>query len=131
MTAQAGNPTTILLVEDQEETAMLISFYMENWGYAFRHAANGQQALEMLQEGFAPSLILLDIMMPVMDGYQFLERLQEDEALQQIPVVMLTGLDEARDVLKAVKRGAIDYCTKPIEPDDLQATIQRLLNSSR
>lgn len=107
---------------------MLISFYMENWGYEFRHATNGQVAMDMLQEGFAPSLILLDIMMPVMNGYQFLEKLQEDEALRQIPVVMLTGLDEARDVLKAVTRGAMDYCTKPVKPEDLQATILRHLN---
>lgn len=127
MTTQADDLTTILLVEDQEETAMLTSFYMKKWGYQLKHAVDGKQALEMLHDGFIPDLILLDVMMPVMDGYQFLEEIREDGVLKHIPVVMLTGLDDASAVLKAVKRGAVDYCTKPIEPDDLQATIQRLL----
>ena len=128
MTEQADAATkTILLVEDQEIIAMLIAHMVKNAGYQHEHAENGQVALGMLRSGLRPDLILLDVVMPEMDGYQFLEELQRDDSLKDTPVVMLTALSDANDVLKAVKRGAMDYCTKPVDPDDLLATISRVM----
>lgn len=127
MNETPANSQTVLVVEDQEETALLITYLVKSAGYQHKYASNGQEALDLLNDGLRPDLILLDAMMPVMGGYELLEELQKDESLKEIPVVMLTSLDEASDVLTAVKKGAVDYCTKPVDPDDLLATIQRFI----
>ncbi len=118
---------TVLIVEDQESNAILLGKLVEKAGYQHRYAENGKMALDMLHEGLRPDLILLDIVMPVMNGYEFLDACHSDQDLRTIPVIMLTALDDASDVLKAVKKGATDYCTKPIDPNDLLTTIKRVL----
>jgi len=127
MSNQENSSVMILLVEDQDDMAMLTSLYLQKAGFKVARAKHGKHALEMLASGTAPDLILLDVVMPVMDGYQFLNAANEEEAWSKIPVVMLTSLSDAKDVMKAVRGGAIDYCTKPIDPNDLLATISRLL----
>jgi len=129
--ADTATTKTILLVEDQEVIAMLIGRLVNDAGYQHAHAENGQVALGLLKGGLRPDLILLDVVMPEMDGYEFLEELNRDDSLRATPVVMLTALNNANDVLKAVKRGAMDYCTKPVDPDDLLATINRVMTSNQ
>jgi two-component system sensor histidine kinase ChiS len=118
---------SILLIEDQKSIAKMVTRLVGDAGYENKHARNGQEALELLQEGYRPDLILLDIIMPVMGGYEFLDEFNKDSAMKGIPVVMMTGRDEATDVVKAVKRGAVDYITKPFEPDYLLARIGNIL----
>ena len=130
MDGNNNNSKTILVVEDQETISLLIGHLLRKAGYAYECAVNGQEALERLKEGFRPSLILLDVVMPVMDGYEFLDAMHEDAAISDIPVVMLTSLDHAQDVIRALKLGANDYCTKPIEPEDLLATVRRVVGDS-
>lgn len=131
MSTPAESSKHILVVEDQEIIAMVAGQLLKRAGYQYRHAANGKEALDLLQGGFRPDLILLDVVMPVMDGYQFLDAINADDSLKDIPVIMLTALDNATDVMKAVKRGAVDYCTKPIEPADLLAAVNRLLQPTQ
>jgi len=76
-------------------------------------------------------LILLDIMMPVMDGYEVLRRVKEDENLKNIPVLMLTARTQERDVVKGIDLGAEDYITKPFHPAELLARIKRILGKPR
>ncbi|MCW8972077.1 MAG: response regulator [Gammaproteobacteria bacterium] len=117
----------ILLVEDQKSVAAMTGRMLNDAGYQYRHAHNGQEAIELLRNGVRPDLILLDIVMPVMGGYEFLDELNGNEALRELPVIMLTGLGEATAVLNAVRRGAVDYLTKPVEPEVLLACIGRVL----
>jgi CheY-like chemotaxis protein len=122
-----NNSTTILVVEDQSQVAFLIGAVLDKAGYSHNHVANGQEAIKLLKDGLKADLILLDIVMPVMDGYEVLDALKADETFKDIPVVMLSGLEDATDVMKAVKKGALDYCTKPIDPDDLLSTLARFI----
>lgn len=127
MTDIAQDKQTILVVDDQGDARMLVANLLDNNGYQHEEAGNGQEALGKLQSGLRPDLILLDIIMPEMDGYGFLDAISLDSEIKEIPVVMLTALGQPGDVVKALKLGAADYCTKPIEPNDMLGTIKRVL----
>ncbi len=117
----------VLVVEDHEPVARLVCKLLEREGYHSQWAANGEKALDVLADGYQPGLILLDVMMPVMDGFQFLDVIHNSTQWQEIPVVMLTAIDDAPSVIKAMKGGALEYCTKPIDPAELISSVQRLL----
>lgn len=122
---------TILLVEDQKSVALMIGRMLESAGYRYEHSLNGREAMERLRRGPRPDMILLDIVMPVMSGYEFLEELGKEEELKDLPVIILSGRGEATDVLKAVKRGAIDYVTKPVEQELLLSRLERIFEKYR
>jgi DNA-binding response OmpR family regulator len=89
-------------------------------------AEDGQQALDMARAE-QPDLIVLDAMMPVLDGFAVLNELQDDEALKDIPVLMLTALRGEKDIVGALSKGAADYMVKPFLPDELNSRITRIL----
>jgi carbon storage regulator CsrA len=114
----------ILVVEDDASTRETLTVLLEAQGYAVSRAANGQEALDLLRGTERPHLILLDLMMPVLSGWEFCSRRQQDPALASIPVVLFSG---ARDVgQKASGLGAASYLQKPLEPQALVETIRRL-----
>ena len=117
----------ILLVEDQDVVAKTVGMALNVAGYHCEYASHGKRALEMLKNGYTPDLIILDIMMPVMDGYQVLEELRKEPGMSEIPVIMLTALNESGDVLKALKAGAVDYCTKPLDVEYLLGVVERVI----
>ncbi|WP_299310578.1 response regulator [uncultured Halomonas sp.] len=118
---------SVLMVEDEEDIAFLIRFLLERHGYAVRHAADGRQALEALDQGAPPDLVLLDVMLPYHDGLEVLERLRQRPAWQAAPVLMLTAKARETDVVRALELGADDYVTKPFQPDELLARLRRLM----
>lgn len=120
----------ILIVEDQNEIASFEALLMKFAGYSTLRAANGKEALRLISDGLLPDLILLDVMMPEMNGYQFLEELYREESRSTIPVIMLTALDSASDVMMALKRGANAYVTKPIDGELLLQKVQELLGNA-
>lgn len=120
----------IVLAEDEPQIARLIEFKLKKEGYQVTWKENGKEALQAIKED-KPDLILLDIMMPVMGGYEVLRRLKEDENLKSIPVVMLTARAQERDVVKGIDLGAEDYITKPFHPAELLARVKRILGKSR
>lgn len=120
----------IVLAEDEPQIARLIEFKLKKEGYQVTWKENGEEALKAIKAD-KPDLILLDIMMPVMDGYEVLRRLREDENLKSIPVVMLTARAQERDVVKGIDVGAEDYITKPFHPAELLARVKRILGKSR
>ncbi len=120
----------IVLAEDEPQIARLVEFKLKKEGYQVVSKGNGEEALAAIKAE-KPDLILLDVMMPVMDGYEVLRRVKEDENLKNIPVVMLTAKAQERDVVKGIDLGADDYITKPFHPAELLARVKRILGKPR
>lgn len=125
MTKEQNSTKCILLVEDQDMIAQTVGMALKVAGYHSEHASNGMRALAMLDEGLSPDLVVLDIMMPVMDGHEFLEKFRKLSGMESVPVIMLTALNEASDVMKSMKAGAVDFHTKPIDVERLLESVER------
>ncbi|TET08361.1 response regulator [Candidatus Aerophobetes bacterium] len=120
----------IVLAEDEPQIARLVEFKLKKEGYQVVSKGNGEDALAAIKAE-KPDLILLDVMMPVMDGYEVLRRVKEDENLKNIPVVMLTAKAQERDVVKGIDLGADDYITKPFHPAELLARVKKILGREK
>ncbi len=123
--------TKIMVVEDNLDEAKLIKMVLEGEGYEAVCAFNGKEALEKL-ESERPSLIVLDVMMPEMDGFSFCSKVRSSPEYENIPVIMLTGvakrIHETKYPMNGIMRAeAEEYLEKPIKPEDLLQAITRLL----
>lgn len=130
MTAPAAPPAQILVVDDNEMNRDVLSRRLEKQGHAVRQAENGKIALEMLGAG-SFDLVLLDVMMPVMDGKEVLAKLKADPALSHIPVVMISASEELETVVRCIELGADDYLPKPFNPTVLKARVGACLEKKR
>lgn len=117
---------TILTVEDQPNIRRLIAYVLTKAGYKVMQAADGEAAVHVLQHHI-PDLILLDVRMPKMNGFELLELLRKYEAAASIPVVILTSLNTPRDLDRALELGVVEFLTKPIEPKTLMARVNEIL----
>jgi len=114
------------VVEDNEMNRDMLGRRLQRQGYRVTMAVDGRQALEFIkQEPF--DLVLLDIMLPVMNGYEVLEHLKADQSLSHIPVIITTALDESDGKAKCMELGAEDYLTKPFNPVILKSRISDCL----
>ena len=122
----------ILLVDDHAPTRLMFSKILAQQGanYEFLEASNGQEACETAHEA-KPDLILMDALMPVMDGYEALARLKEDPETKAIRVLMLTGLDLPFQQKLAYELGAFGYVVKPIRLDEMTQTVKLALDYRR
>lgn len=116
----------ILVVDDVIENLRFLTDVLTQRGYKVRCVTNGQMALRTIRN-HPPDIILLDIKMPEMDGYQVCEALKGDEATSEIPVIFLSALDEVIDKVKAFQVGGVDYITKPFQAEEVIARIQTQL----
>ncbi len=121
---------TILVVDDNDMNRDMLMRRLEKEKYRVVLAADGQRALEELQTSDI-DLVLLDIMMPVMDGYEVLERIKADEGMMHIPVIMITAVDDMESTIKCIELGAEDYLPKPFNPVLLRARIGASLEKKR
>lgn len=117
----------MLIVDDMPENLSVLGELLRDAGYRVRVANSGRVALRHAAQAPQPDLILLDVMMPGMDGYEVLKRLREDAATAEIPVIFLTALDDARDEERGLETGAADYITKPIRPAVVLARVRSQL----
>ena len=117
----------ILIVEDEESLLKLESILLTSKGYEVRGVSNGQQALDAIAEEH-PDLVLLDIMLPEIDGFEVCQRIKDDPATKGIPVIMLTAKKSREDMARGEKVGADWYITKPFKSAMVIETIQRFLN---
>ena len=133
-TAAAGDApaarAVILVVDDNEDNREMLARRLRRQQYDVRIAAGGRAALAMLAGG-SVDLVLLDVMMPDLDGYAVLELLKADTALRDVPVLMISALDELDSVVRCIQLGADDYLAKPFEPVLLQARIGACLEKKR
>ena len=118
-----GDQQTVLVVEDEADLASLVEVNLELAGYRVLMAEDGERALEVIAEE-VPDMVLLDVMMPGIDGWTVLRRIKEDETTQDLPVVMLTALTEERDLIRGHLQGAIEYVTKPFEMRRLLGAVE-------
>lgn len=121
------NRPTVFIVEDDLDTREMIGRFLELEGFAVESAANGLQALDRLRSGTRACVILLDLMMPVMDGWEFRRRQATHAALAEIPVIVFSAA--GRDRLEQID--ADDYLSKPVDLDDLLERVQRFCTRSR
>ena len=117
----------IVLAEDDPNIARLTMFKLEKEGYEVIWEKDGGAALESIIK-LKPDLVLLDVMMPVMDGYQVLTKIKENQTINDIPVIMLTAKGQGSDVVNGFEKGADEYIVKPFRPSDLIACIKKILN---
>jgi len=120
----------VLLVDDSPEALGFLTDALEQSGFSVLIATSGSAALNIV-ERITPDLILLDAVMPSMDGFETCRRLKANAGMAQIPVVFMTGLTETEHVVHALESGGVDYLTKPINVDELRARIRVHLRNAR
>jgi CheY-like chemotaxis protein len=126
MTTKESRP--LLLVEDNEVNREMLQRRLQRAGYSLDCAADGQEALDKMRE-LLPALVLLDINLPVKDGWTVAKEASSDATIQDIPIIALTAHAMASDREQALAAGCQDYATKPIDFPELLIKIERLLNS--
>ncbi|MCK9473971.1 response regulator [Sulfurimonas sp.] len=120
----------IVIIDDREENLSLISEILSPYNYDIRVALNGEEGLKII-ENFHPELILLDVIMPQIDGYEVLRELKQNKLTQDIPVIFLTAKDTTEDVVKGFEAGVTDYIAKPFHPKELIARVGTHLQKAR
>jgi len=116
----------LLVVDDHEDNVEVLKARLEARGYEVRGAQDGEAALEAVQE-WVPDLVLLDVMMPKVDGLEVVRRIKANDSLPFIPVIMQTALDSTERMVAGFEAGADDYVTKPINFQELEARVKSLL----
>lgn len=117
---------TVLIVDDEPFNVDVLQQELEELNYQLITAANGQEALSKIKR-HQPDLILLDLMMPVLDGFAVLAEIKGDNSLRDIPVIIVSAADDSKSIVKGIKQGADDYITKPIDADHLKKKVKEHL----
>jgi diguanylate cyclase (GGDEF)-like protein len=126
MDAEQGKSSRVLIVDDHEDNVEVIRARLEASGYQVESAADGEEALDRVRQR-PPDLILLDVMMPRIDGMEVARRIKADETLPFIPIIMQTALDTVEHKVEGLGAGADDYVTKPINFAELEARVKSML----
>ena len=119
---------TVLVVDDERHIVRLVQVNLERAGYEVTTAYDGIEALEAVQAEI-PDMIILDVMMPRMDGFEALKKLRADDKSKEIPVIMLTAKAQDADIFKGWSSGVDSYLTKPFNPRELLAFVDRIFQS--
>ena len=124
------NAPTVLVVEDNNEIAFLIKFLLEREGFGVELASDGRAAEQIIATMSPPHLVMLDIMLPYVDGMQLLAQIRSRKEWERVPVIMLTAKSQEREIVRALEAGASDYVVKPFQPNELLARVRRLTKVS-
>lgn len=128
MSSDIASARSILVVEDDEHIAQVLIFMLERQGYKVAHAGDGLQAREFIEANEEPPcLVLLDVMLPYIDGFEVVQIVRARAAWEEVPIVMLTAKTMEQDIVRALDAGANDYIVKPFQPSELLARIRRFL----
>lgn len=116
----------VLIADDNQQNCELLEAYLSDENYEIAMAYDGRETLDRVAD-WEPDLILLDIMMPAMSGYEICQQLKEDDKTRSIPILMVTALHEMGDIEKAVAAGCDDFLTKPVNRLELKTRVRSLL----
>jgi DNA-binding response OmpR family regulator len=122
------SPPSILVAEDDSVTRRLITFKLQREGYAVTACTNGEELFAQATTQ-APALIILDLLMPIQDGFSTLRQLKHHPALSSVPVIVLSGKSGEEDIVRCLNAGAADYMVKPFSPDELVVRVRKLLKT--
>ena len=122
---------TILVVDDMKPMRNILSFSLRKYGYKVNVASKGYVALKYAFENNPLDLILLDINMPDMDGYEILKKLRESEVTKDIPIIFFTAEGQKKDIQKVIEAGVNDYVVKPFKFEDLHRRIEKLIGAKK
>ncbi len=117
----------ILVIDDELSIRMLLENYLSK-KYEVVTKVDGQEGIKYLEEGNMPDLIVADIQMPNLDGYEFLKQLKASGFFKNIPIIMLSGIESSQERVKFLKMGADDYIVKPFNPEELSIRIDNLIS---
>ena len=118
---------SVLVVDDNRMNRLKMTRALDRGDFQISEASGGQEALDLLQSQVF-HLVLLDLLMPEVDGFQVLERMQSDQQLAKIPVIMVSAVEEKEAVERCLKIGAVDYITKPVGAETLNDRVRRALH---
>ncbi len=124
------NRSDIVIVDDNPHNLRVLSTTLKKEGYEIRPATGGQTALAAI-EAKPPELILLDVMMPAMDGYEVCEHLKNNEKTRHIPVIFITALDDVKDKIKGFAMGCVDYISKPFQEEEILVRVKTQIHMGR
>ena len=126
----ATNPASILIVDDDPKIRDLTSQYLIDQGLNV-HSANGGKEMDTFIASHQVSLIILDLMMPEMDGYELLKHCKASGYFQEVPIIILSAEETSSDRIKCLELGAIDYLVKPFNPKELKLRVNRILSITK
>jgi len=121
---------SVLVVEDDVHIAHVLSFMLERQGYRVIHVADGRAAVQHVVAQSAPDLVLLDVMLPYVDGFEIVGLIRAQAGWETVPVLMLTAKNTERDTVRALDAGANDFIIKPFQPQELLARLRRFLKTA-
>ena len=126
---QPVTPPVVLVVEDDEHISQVLRFMLERQGYQVVHMADGRAASNHVASSSPPALVLLDVMLPYVDGFEIVQLIRSQSAWRDVPVLMLTAKNTERDTVRALDAGANDFVIKPFQPNELLARVRRFLKT--
>lgn len=121
---------TILIVEDDDVTSYMLEFLLQREGYTVTKANDGKEALKLIENSKPFDIVLLDIMIPYINGFELVSHIRSQPAWEKTPVLMLSGKSQEKDIIKALDTGATDYIVKPFQPGEVLARIRKATTAS-
>jgi len=119
-----------VVVEDDQIIVTLLEHLLSRRGFNVRIAVDGREATDLIDTLPPPALVLLDVMLPYLDGFELIKRIREHATWNQVPIIMLTAKSQEQNIVRALDQGANDYLIKPFRPEELLARIRRVTKLS-
>ena len=129
-TLQGQTEPTAVVVEDDQIIVTLLEHLLSRRGFDVRIALDGRQATDFIDTLPPPALVLLDVMLPYLDGFELIKKIREHATWNQVPIIMLTAKSQEQNIVRALDHGANDYLIKPFRPEELLARIRRVTKLS-
>jgi DNA-binding response OmpR family regulator len=129
-TAEGQTNHTAVVVEDDQIIVTLLEHMLSRQGFLVRVAHDGRQATDFIDTLPPPTLVLLDVMLPYVDGFELIKKIRGHATWNEVPVIMLTSKSQEQNIVRALDYGASDYLVKPFRPGELLARIRRVTKSS-